>query len=520
MKTYFQETKLYFLRASTTIPLDLEPPILVNDNFSLLTNNSHFMLQGSFTDGPNNSASGIKSIEVFVNNISQGFASPIPGQGAITGSFNMNLNLTEGDNIILEVAKDNIGNTAQFTKNIFLDSVAPVVNKTVPINNTRVVDENLVENGVQVSVQGTASDNAPSLGLTNIVVNNINLSLLNGSFSGITTLPTGGLHTITATARDNVGNLGKDIEIVCASDINTQLISLSEDLAIRHRFKVLGSGNITIKLPEEFFDDDIYETYPAITLSNGTSVNAIVTQLNDEIILSFTKLSLDVTDYLILLKGDDENVKLVIKLEEKIAEEQTKTTPNNEKIAELQTELEKAKASISFSLDNLNNICDVLMKTDSAIYNEFEVAFEKDKFEKETKTIRVQHKDVNTITIGGTEFQAGQPASLRIKVTSIPKDGSASITVQHYTNDPNKTSCILPLDVVSHEEIEEDDSRTSVYREFFTYTSTCSNTDDLITKTITIKDSLGNILVTHQEQMPIAVNNIDGFWCNTFGWFC
>ena len=34
------------------------------------------------------------------------------------------------------------------------------------------------------------------------------------------------------------------------------------------------------------------------------------------------------------------------------------------------------------------------------------------------------------------------------------------------------------------------------------------------------RDSTGAVVATKIEQMPIAVNNVDGFWCGTFGWFC
>jgi cysteine-rich repeat protein len=146
---------------------DIEAPTLVNDPFVTPRNVSSLVLSGTFTDtsGTQFPPSGIASIEVLVNNASQGFASLNPGFGAVNGTWNISISLTqEGENAIAEIAKDVAGNTAQFNKTIFLDTQAPViVNDPVP----------QFTNATSINITGTVTDPDPSSGLANFTINGL-----------------------------------------------------------------------------------------------------------------------------------------------------------------------------------------------------------------------------------------------------------------------------------------------------------------------------------------------------------
>ncbi|MEM4321870.1 MAG: LamG-like jellyroll fold domain-containing protein, partial [Candidatus Woesearchaeota archaeon] len=180
---------------------DFEPPVLSNDPFVSPRNNASLVLSGNFSDGL--FGSGIASVEVFVNGVSYGFAQLSPGVGARTGSWSAVVTLVEGNNVIVEVAKDLVGNVANFTKSVFLDTKPPVLGISVPESGSMVRDESSVLPGIQVTVAGNVNDDES--GVASVSVNGVAASFDGGSFSALITVAPG-QQVITVVAADVAGN--------------------------------------------------------------------------------------------------------------------------------------------------------------------------------------------------------------------------------------------------------------------------------------------------------------------------
>ena len=525
--------------------VDKTPPTLTVNPVTTPTNMTSQTVTGTASD----LVSGLASVAV------NGAPASIAGD-AWTGS----IYLAEGMNTIDVAASDNAGLTTTEQTEIFLDTVPPVVVKTSPADNTRVTDEDLTTPGIQIGVEGTATDDAPSSGLTDVAVNGEVIPLIGGAFSGVITLSTGDLQRITATATDGAGNYGLDMETVCAADIEAPPLSTSKGLLVRYPFTVYGSGQIEIGVPIEYFivgkdpmdgveeDVSIEEGDSCMFKSHGKDCSWRYKKRKRDgyYVIAFNKTDPDPAEYTIDLMAKKENVKKQAKLVEWIEKTQSKldgeTDPQKierltERIEWLQEMLVRARATITFTLDSTDDICDLTTTMNPFLYSRYEVALEKDKYSKKNNEVIVQHMDVDTVVPGGENLEPGQPTKLEVKVTGIPKGGSAELVVKHYADPQHPGSpeeCIQELNVIdegrkswkkehwNRREWDKDErrwstKRTEVFESYYTYT--CGY-DDLIEKQITIRDANGDILITQFEYMPIVVNNNDGWFCTTFGWFC
>lgn len=126
---------------------------------------------------------------------------------AATGSWTFATYLAEGNNTILVQAEDAIGNAAQASKTVLLDSVAPtVVFNQPPEEGT---NKCCLSFSAQLADAGTGiSLNSSCLYLDEVLLATNNFSWNGSSWSGPLPRLTPGPHTLRLEARDQAGNIG------------------------------------------------------------------------------------------------------------------------------------------------------------------------------------------------------------------------------------------------------------------------------------------------------------------------
>ena len=206
-----------FIDSQDILHCDTIAPVLKNNPYTTPTNVQSVVLGGTFTDGPTGIATGIKSIEVLVNGLSQGFAtlgggadlapSGGGGAGAISGTWSISLLLAEGKNAIAEQALDRAGNMAQSSKSILLDTQAPYAEFAIVDSD----NDGFIEAG---TITGFDAPKAPATDASG--VKGLWISLNNGPWvfiqgptfgASVTELPFDTL-SVAFYAEDNAGNKG------------------------------------------------------------------------------------------------------------------------------------------------------------------------------------------------------------------------------------------------------------------------------------------------------------------------
>ena len=119
-----------------------------------------------------------------------------PGGAAAGGAFSISeLPLTEGKNAITVEAKDRAGNIGTSIINVELDTLAPVIQVSSPVQGAFV-------NTPRISVTGSVTEINPD----GLWVNGNPITLTSGSFSVADFQLTEGSNTITIKAKDKAGN--------------------------------------------------------------------------------------------------------------------------------------------------------------------------------------------------------------------------------------------------------------------------------------------------------------------------
>ncbi|MBI2604295.1 MAG: hypothetical protein HYW56_02010, partial [Candidatus Harrisonbacteria bacterium] len=181
---------------SQTEKLDQTKPVIANNPVPSLTNNPNLTVSGTVTDA----TSGVGGLTVN--------GSPVTlGAG---GSYSKTVTLSEGSNTITEVATDVAGNIETVTKQVTLDTVAPVVTITSgPSSPT-----------TETSATFTFTANEPAT---------FECALDAGAFGACASPKTytglgEGTHNVFVRARDAAGNLGAPVSfswtIVVSPDID------------------------------------------------------------------------------------------------------------------------------------------------------------------------------------------------------------------------------------------------------------------------------------------------------------
>ena len=134
-----------------------------------------------------------------------------------TGTWSIDIGLTEGSNVITVVATDTSGNTAtdsiQVTYEI-LDTTPPELSVTSPADGATV-------SSTPVNVTGTASDN---VGLASVTVNGIPVVVTAGAYSVDVDLIEG-VNAITVIATDTSGNTNQvDISVTYEPVVNAPFV--------------------------------------------------------------------------------------------------------------------------------------------------------------------------------------------------------------------------------------------------------------------------------------------------------
>jgi len=140
---------------------------------------------------------------------------------ASTGQLTVTLTANTTDSAVSSLISAFIsGLTSQsLTVNLprILDTVAPVVTITTPVNGSTI-------NTSTVTVSGTATDN---FGVTSLTVNGNAVTVTSGSFSTTVTLVTGS-NTITVVASDAAGNSATATVTVTATDTTAPVVTIIE----------------------------------------------------------------------------------------------------------------------------------------------------------------------------------------------------------------------------------------------------------------------------------------------------
>jgi len=134
-----------------------------------------------------------------------------------TGNFILHPPLTEGKNVFVLVATDNQGRTGQATTEVDLDSTAPTVSITEPMNGASI-------NAMCVDVHGTfAAKNLKEIMIQNPSAYMGVPVLVNGkTFEARNVFLVPGTNTILAIAEDLAGNMGTNtITLMGPTDTNT-----------------------------------------------------------------------------------------------------------------------------------------------------------------------------------------------------------------------------------------------------------------------------------------------------------
>lgn len=181
-----------------TLNLDSIVPVvsITNPANGLLTNNTQQFVTG---------------------NVSESAALTINGQAvtlAPDNSFSFGpLTLSEGSNLITVSATDAATNNGNASVSVSLDTVAPIISVTSPVNNT-LTNQNQITVTGQVSELATLSINGQAVQVE-----------LDGSFNGTINL-TEGTNTLTLTASDAATNVGQT-SITVTSDTTAPIVSVT-----------------------------------------------------------------------------------------------------------------------------------------------------------------------------------------------------------------------------------------------------------------------------------------------------
>ncbi len=194
--------------ASTTILLDTAPPVVT---ISSPVNNTTLNTPSiTVTGTASDTLSGLSSVSV------NGINTQITGETYTVS----NIQLTEGSNTITATASDKAGNTATSSITVNLDTTAPVISITSPVDGSTV-------NTDTITITGTIDDNTAT-----VTINGESATVANNTFttSGITLAQ--GANIITATATDKVNLTSSDtiISPILQRQKGKPLYSLSLDL--------------------------------------------------------------------------------------------------------------------------------------------------------------------------------------------------------------------------------------------------------------------------------------------------
>ena len=167
--------------ASVVLNIDLTAPVLslTSPSDGLETNQTVLSVTGTATD-----INGI--IDVAVNG-SQAFL--------VGNDFELDVSLIEGSNTVTVTTRDIADNSTTQTRNVSLDSIAPVVTISSPSNLSTF-------NTSTVSITGTVDDP-----LAILKVNGVDATITGGTYTADITLGEG-TRFITAVAQDPLGNTG------------------------------------------------------------------------------------------------------------------------------------------------------------------------------------------------------------------------------------------------------------------------------------------------------------------------
>jgi uncharacterized protein YfaP (DUF2135 family) len=131
------------------------------------------------------------------------------------GSFNRTIILNEGKNVISVVARDRVGNTAEISQPLFLDTVKPILTITEPTqDNVNIYQPppppNLSSRAAEQTIRGVVIDPEPSSGIKRIVINGKEIKPnSDGTFE--TTVPLQrGENRLTFMVEDLAGNILRD----------------------------------------------------------------------------------------------------------------------------------------------------------------------------------------------------------------------------------------------------------------------------------------------------------------------
>ncbi|MFA5832145.1 MAG: Ig-like domain-containing protein [Bacteroidota bacterium] len=169
---------------TTTVPRivirDSTPPALTiaAPNDSTITNQTTVLISGAVSDATS-------TVVVINGNV----------VALTNGAFSHTIALSEGSNIISVNVSDAAGNVVTETRTVILDTAAPALTVTLPVNNS-------LTNQTSVVVSGSVDDSSP----VTLTVNGLPLSVnSNGSFSVVLSLVEGS-NSISIVASDVVGN--------------------------------------------------------------------------------------------------------------------------------------------------------------------------------------------------------------------------------------------------------------------------------------------------------------------------
>ena len=171
---------------SASVTVDLTGPTLALSTLAngAITNNATLNVAGTVNDNGN----GVKSVMV------NGQAATITN-----GTFTIAITLVPGANSITTIATDNINNSTTITRSITLDQTAPILDITLPADNS-------VTNKAFTDVTGSVDD---STAIVNAKVNGgtATTATMTGTTFSSTLNLLSGLNTIDITATDLAGNI-------------------------------------------------------------------------------------------------------------------------------------------------------------------------------------------------------------------------------------------------------------------------------------------------------------------------